>query len=485
LIVDSNPSEPSQLSAAPETPQKTPQSLATDRIGKEPIGRLLLSFSIPAIVGMLVNALYNIVDRIYLSNGVDPLAIAGIGLVMPITMIIMAFSMLVGIGANSLFAIRMGERRHDEVEKIMGHAFVLLFLLPAICIITVLIFMEPILRDIMKAEGKVYEYAETYLRITLYGAAFAAMSPGITHFIRSDGHPKTSMMVQLIGALLNIILDPIFIFALNMGVAGAAWVTVISQFVSLVFVIGYFNSKWTRLRFRFKYMRLELMLTGKILAIGFAPFIMQFAMSLVGILQNATIIKYGGDDALTAMTIFFTVFTVIFMPMMGIGQGAQPIIGYNYGAKHFDRVKKCFKLAMIACTVFLTTGFFIIQLAPGMLFSLFSNDKSSLRELTIQTMRICTCMFPIVAIQLMGGQLFQAIGKPVQASIVSLSRQILFLIPSILFLPVLFESAGLRPIFGVYWAFPLSDLCSSVISMIFVVNEFKKLTKMQNKPLPA
>jgi len=462
-----------------DTELETPP-LATDRIGKEPIGRLLLSFSLPAIIGMLVNALYNIVDRIYIGHGVDPLAIAGIGLVMPLTMIIMAFSMLIGIGANSLFAIRMGERRHDEVEKIMGHAFALLFLVPLVMIFAVLYFMEPILRDIMKAEGKVYEYAAVYLRITLYGAVFGAMSPGLTHFIRSDGHPKTSMIVQLVGAILNIILDPIFIFALDMGVAGAAWVTVISQFVSLVFVLVYFNSKYTRLRFRPKYMKLELKLTGKIIAIGFAPFIMQFAMSLVGILQNATIIKYGGDEALTAMTIFFTVFTFIFMPMMGIGQGAQPIIGYNYGAKQYDRVKKCFKLAVIACTIFLTSGFLIIQIIPGILFSFFSKDTGSLRALGILTMRICTSAFPFVAIQLMGGQFFQAIGKPVQATIVSLSRQILFLIPALLFFPVLFDTFGLRPIYGVYWAFPISDLCASAVSAVFVLREFKAWKKFEN-----
>ena len=155
------------------------------------------------------------------------------------------------------------------------------------------------------------------------------MSPGLTHFIRSDGHPKTSMLVQIVGALMNIILDPIFIFVFDLGVAGAAWATIISQFVSFVFVLGYFSSKWTRLRFRFKYMKLDARIVGSILAIGFAPFIMQFAMSLVGILQNTTILRYGGDDALTAMTIFFSVLTVIVMPLMGIGQGAQPIIGYN------------------------------------------------------------------------------------------------------------------------------------------------------------
>jgi putative MATE family efflux protein len=451
--------------------------LATDRIGKDPIGRLLLDFSIPAIIGMFVNAIYNIVDRIYIGQGVHPLGIAGVGLVMPVMMIIQAVSMLIGIGANSLFSIRLGEKRSDEVEKIMGNAFTLLFILPAVCITVCFIFMEPILRDVMKASGEVYEYAASYLRVILYGAIFAAMSPGLTHFIRSDGHPKTSMLVQIVGAVMNIILDPIFIFVFDLGVAGAAWATIISQFVSFVFVMGYFSSKWTRLRFRFKYMKPDLKLAGSIMAIGFAPFIMQFAMSLVGILQNARILKYGGDEALTAMTILFSVLIVIMMPLMGIGQGAQPIIGYNYGAKQYDRVKKCFKLAVIACTIVLSCGFIVAQLAPGFCFSLFSRDTGTLRELGILTMRICTSMFPFIALQMMGGQFFQAIGKPVQASILSLSRQILFFIPSILFLPVLFEAINIRPVYGLYCAFPVSDFCSSIISGIFVFREFRAWKK--------
>jgi putative MATE family efflux protein len=447
---------------------------ATDRIGKEPIGRLLLTFSIPAIIGMFVNAIYNIVDRIYIGQGVDPLGIAGVGLVMPVMMIIQAMSMLVGIGANSLFSIRLGEGRSDVVEKIMGNAFTLLFLIPGVCITVCLIFMEPILRDIMKAEGEVYKYADSYLRVILYGAIFAAMSPGLTHFIRSDGHPKTSMLVQIVGALTNIILDPIFIFVFDLGVAGAAWATIISQFVSFIFVMGYFSSKWTKLRFRFKNMKLNTEITGSILAIGFAPFIIQFAMSLVGVLQNFVILKYGGDEALTAMTISFSMFIVIIMPLMGIGQGAQPIIGYNYGAKQYQRVKRCYKLALFACIIVLSAGLLAAQLAPGFCFSLFSKDTGSLRDLGILTIRIITSMFPVIGLHMMSGQLFQAIGKPVQAAFISLSRQILFFIPMVLFLPILFEKIGLRPIYGVYCSFPLADFCSASISGLFVYRQFKK-----------
>jgi putative MATE family efflux protein len=454
---------------------------ATDRIGTAPIGRLLLDFSIPAIIGMLVNAIYNIVDRIYIGQGVDSFGLAGVGLVMPIMLIIQAVAILVGVGANSLFAIRLGEGRSDEVEKIMGNAFTLLFLLPAICIVLCLSFIKPILLDIMKASDQIYPYAESYLRIILYGSIFASMSPGLTHFIRSDGHPKTSMVVQIVGAVTNIILDPIFIFVFNLGVAGAAWATILSQFVSFVFVMGYFSSKWTRLRFHVKYMKLNARLTGSILAIGFAPFIMQFAMSLVGVLQNAVIIQYGGDEALTAMTIFFSVLTVMIVPIQGIGQGAQPIIGYNYGAKHYDRVKRCFKLALIACFCMLTAGLMVTELAPGFCFSLFSKDTGSLRGLGILTMRIGTCMFPLVAIQMTGGQFFQAIGKPVQGALISLSRQILFFMPAILLLPVLFGALGLRQIYGVYWAFPVSDIFAAILAGIIIYREFKSWKNLGNE----
>jgi putative MATE family efflux protein len=455
--------------------------LAADRIGTDSVGRLLLDFSIPAVIGMFVNAIYNIVDRIYIGQGVDPLGIAGVGIVMPIMMIIQAVSMLVGIGANSLFAIRLGEGRSDEVEKIMGNAFTLLFLLPAVCIAVCLIFQKQILLDVMKISEQIYPYADSYLRIILYGSIFAAMGPGLTHFIRSDGHPKTSMLVQIIGAVINIILDPIFIFSFNLGVAGAAWATIISQFVSFVFVIVYFSSKRTRLRFRVKHMKLDAKLTGTILALGFSPFIMQFAMSLEGVLQNAVILQYGGDEALTAMTIAFSVLTVIFMPLEGIGQGAQPIIGYNYGAKKYGRVKKCFKLALAVCTGLLFAGLIATELAPGFCFSLFSKDTGHLRKLGILTIRICTCAFPLIAIQMMSGQFFQAIGKPVQGIILSLSRQILFLIPAFLFLPVLFGVIGLPQIYGVYWALPISDVFSAALSGVFIYWELRNWKKKAGK----
>ncbi|MDR3167894.1 MAG: MATE family efflux transporter, partial [Treponema sp.] len=362
----------------------------TDKIGTEKIGKLLLDFSVPAIIGMVVNAVYNIVDRIYVGQGVDPLGIAGITIAMPLMMILMASSMLIGIGANSLFSIRLGEGRRDEVEKIMGHAFVLLFLLPLIVVTILMIFMDTILIDILGTSETVLPYAKTYLRIILYGGVFSAMGPGINHFIRSDGHPRTSMFTQILGAVINIILDPIFIFLFHWGIAGAAWATIISQFISFLWVMLYFNSRYTKLRFHIREMKLTLDLSFKIMAIGFAPFAMQLAVGLVNILLNRSLFLYGGDVAVSAMGIVYSILVMIFMPLQGLNQGAQPIIGYNYGAKKYRRVKETYKGAIFFSTLFVSLGFILIQLFPGFFIAIFRNEQGELMDLGIRVLRICT-----------------------------------------------------------------------------------------------
>jgi putative MATE family efflux protein len=442
---------------------------ATDRIGTERIGKLLLDFSVPAIIGMLVNAVYNIVDRIYVGQGVDPLGIAGITVAMPVMMIMMAASMLIGIGANSLFAIRLGEGRPEEVEKIMGHAFILLLLIPGVVILFSLIFLDRILLNVLGASEEVFPYAKTYLRIILYGGVFSSMGPGINHFIRSDGHPRTSMLTQIIGAVINIILDPVFIFVFDWGIAGAAWATIISQFVSFVWVMYYFNSRWTRLRFRLRDMRLEAALSFRIIAIGFAPFAMQVAIGLVNILLNRSLFVYGGDIAVTAMGIVYSILIIIFMPLQGINMGAQPIIGYNYGAKKYNRVKKTFKWAVFSATVFVCAGWVLIQLVPGFFISVFRNEEGPLMDMGIRTLRISTLFLPVLGFQMLSSSFFQAIGKAFQGTILSLSRQILFYIPLLLTLPRFF---GIN---GVFAAMPAADFCAVILSLSFIIREFRGL----------
>jgi putative MATE family efflux protein len=445
---------------------------STYRIGTEKTGKLLFEFSVPAIIGMIVNAIYNIVDRIYVGRGVDPLGIGGISIAMPLMMVLVASSILIGVGANSLFSIRLGEGRQNEVEKIMGHALTLLILVPGIVIIASLVFLDDIIIHILGASETVFPFTKEYLQIILYGGIFSAIGPGVNHFIRSDGHPRTSMLTQLIGAGINIILDPVFIFTFNWGIAGAAWATIISQFISFVWVMVYFNSKYTHLRFRLCNMKPELKLTVSILAIGFAPFIMQFAISLVGIFQNRALDAYGGDTAVSAMGIAYSVMIVFFMPLQGINQGAQPIIGYNYGAKKYDRVRNTYKWAVVSATIFIVFAFLLMQIFPGMFISLFARETGPLMDTGVYCLRISTLMFPVIGFQILSANYFQAIGKPLQGTILSLSRQIL------LYLPLLFLLSSIFGLKGVFFAMPAADLGAVLLSACFMLMELKRLNRL-------
>jgi putative MATE family efflux protein len=433
-----------------------------------------LDFSLPAIIGMLVNAFYNIVDRIYVGQGVDPLGIAGIAMSMPVMLILMASSMLIGIGANALFSIRLGEGRRDEVEKIMGHAFALLFLVPAVFIAVSFVFLDDILIRLIGASEEIFPYAKTYLRIILYGGVFSAMGPGINHFIRSDGHPRTSMLTQILGAAINIILDPIFIFVFDMGIAGAAWATIISQFVSFVWVMLYFNSRWTALRFRLRAMKLELKLSLRIMAVGFAPFAMQAAIGVVNGILNNSLARYGGDMAVTAMGIVFSIHIILIMPLQGLNQGVQPIVGYNYGAKNYDRVRMAYRLTVKSATIFVFCGFILLEAFPSVFIAAFRNEAGELMDLSVRALRIVSLAFPIVGFQIVTSNFFQALGKPVQGTVLSLSRQILFFIPLVLVLP---RFAGLD---GIFFTFLISDVCAATLSA-FVMRHEWKLLKMNEK----
>jgi putative MATE family efflux protein len=444
----------------------------TDRIGTEKIGKLLWTFSVPAIIGMLVNAIYNIVDRIYVGLGVDPLGIAAITLVMPLLMLIQASSMLIGIGANSLFAIKLGEGKRNEVESIMGNAFLLLLLIPGSAVLISALFMEPIMKNLLGVSEDVYPFAKTYLSICLIGGLPFAMGPGLNHFIRSDGHPRTSMLTQLIGAVVNIILDPIFIFGLKLGIAGAAWATIISQYISFAWVLYYFNSRHTKLRFRAREMPLKSRVVLRILSIGFAPCVMSIAMSLIQVFMNNSLLKYGGDIAVTAMGIAFSLLIICFMPLQGIGQGSQPIIGYNYGAKKYDRIMECYKTALVCGSLFLTLGWILIRFFPHVFIGLFTKEQGELLELGVYALKTVTIMFPVIGLQMLTSTYFQAVGKPLQSTIIGMSRQLLFYLPMLFFLPKFF---GLK---GVFWSLPASDVLSVTFCALFMGSEWKKLKKL-------
>ncbi|MBU5439260.1 MATE family efflux transporter [Tissierella sp. MSJ-40] len=448
-------------------------------LAEEDIGKLLMKFSIPAIIGMMVNALYNIVDRIFIGQGVGNLAIGGIFVGYPISLILMAFSMLIGIGGNTVVSIRLGEKKKDEAEKILGNSFILLVGISVIISILGLLLLEPLLRAFGASET-ILPYAVDYMKIILIGAPLQAIGFGMNNFIRGEGSPKIAMITMLIGAILNTILDPIFIFIFDMGIKGAALATIISQGVSAIWVMKYFIGNTSILRIRKQNLKLRTDIVKNIVTIGFAPFSMQLAASMVTVLLNNNLKNYGGDVATSSMGVIQSISMMVLMPIFGINQGSQPIIGFNYGAKNYDRVKKTLKLAIMGATVISLVGFILTQAFPKQIIKIFISDEQELAEIlnvAVKGLRIYLAMLPIIGFQIVSSNYFQATGKPKHAMLLSLSRQVLILIPALLIFPKLFELTG------VWMAAPVSDLIASIITGTLLAKSLKNLnteTKLNN-----
>ena len=440
------------------------------RLGEDSIKSLLWKFSIPAIVGMLVHALYNVVDRIFIGRAVGSIGIAGISVAFPMMIIMMAFGMLIGIGANSLISIRLGQQRKAEAEKVLGNACVLFVIISFALTVLGLVFITPILK-LFGASAEILPYSRDYLRIILLGSVFQSIGFGMNNFIRGEGNPKIAMFTMLIGGFLNMILDPIFIFGLGMGIKGAAIATVISQAVSSLWVLSYFLGSRSLLKVHLRNFRLEQRIVTGIMAVGSAPFAMQLASSVIISLFNHQLRIYGGTVAISVMGILFSIFMLIMMPVIGISQGAQPIIGYNYGARNFDRVIKTVRLAAVAATSVTLTGFILGMVFPSCIISAFNTKDTALIALGAHAMRIFFIMLPVIGFQIVSSNYFQAVGKPRQAILLSLSRQVFLLIPSLLILP------GFMGLNGVWLAGPVSDLGSALLTGVFLFRELQYLIR--------
>lgn len=453
------------------------------QLGEEKISLLLYKFSVPAVVGMLVNASYNIIDRIFIGRGVGSLGIAGVTINFPFMILMMAFGMLVGLGTTALISIRLGQQKPEEAELIMTNGMILLIGLSLLLSISGLIFLTPLLR-LFGASQEVLPYASEYLRIILFGAVFQGIGFGMNNFIRAEGNPKIAMLTIIIGAVLNTILDPIFIFVLGMGLRGAALATIISQAVSASWVLSYFLYGDGLLKIRVANFRIRFHLVKQILAIGSAPFAMQIAASIMNIILNKSLTVYGGDVAISAMGIVNSIGMMILMPIFGINQGAQPIIGYNYGARKYARVKATLKAGIVAATTVVLLGFIVTRIFPEQLIRLFNNKDQALIQMGSQALKVFFIFLPIIGFQIVSAGYFQAVGKPKQAMLLSLSRQVLLLIPALLILPRYF---GLT---GIFMAGPFSDLGSSVLTGVWLYVELKGLERkksdsMQLEPYPV
>ncbi|MBS6007827.1 MAG: MATE family efflux transporter [Clostridium baratii] len=439
------------------------------RLGEEPILKLLLSFSIPAIVGMVVNTLYNIIDRMYIGRieGIGPLALTGVGITMPIMTIILAFGMLVGIGTAARVSLKLGEHNKDSAEEHLGNAFTLIIIISIAITILGLLFLDPIL-GIFGASENTEIYARQYMQIIFVGTIVNMLSFGLNHSIRSDGSPKVAMLSMLIGAITNIILDPIFIFGFGMGVRGAAIATVISQILTTIWILQYFTVGKSIIKLKASNLKLKLPIIISIFSIGMSPFSMQLAASVVQVLANNSLKEYGGDLAIGAMTIISSVSMIFLMPIFGINQGSQPIIGYNYGAKQYDRVKETVKYGAIAATIIVVIGWIVTQSAPQVLIAIFNNDPE-LVGIATNGIKIYLFMMPLVGFQVISSNYFQSIGKAKISMFLSLLRQVILLIPCILILPKIFE------LNGIWLSGAVCDGLSSLITGIIFFYSVKKL----------
>ena len=442
-------------------------------LGDAPIGKLLLQYSIPAIIGMVVNALYNIVDRMFIGNipDIGSLAITGVGITMPIMTIVLAFGMLIGIGTTANISLNLGKGNRTTAEKLLGNAFTLSIIVGLAIAITGTIFANPILNLFGASENTLF-YAKEYIGIILLGCTFNILSFALNSTIRADGNPKMSSITMVIGCGANIILDYLFIFVLNLGVKGAALATIISQAITFFIILYYYTAGNSNLKLKIENFKLKKLLVTMTFAIGIAPFATQIANSLVQVIANNALKTYGSDLAIGAMTVISSLNIIFMMPIFGINQGCQPIIGFNYGAKKYERAKEAFKYATIAACVICIIGFISIQCFPTQIISLFNNDPE-LTTLAIKGIRIYLLMMPVVGINIVATSYYQSIGKAKISMFVSLLRQVILLIPFTIILP---KFIGLD---GVWAAGACADSLSVIITLVLLKKEFKQLDKMQ------
>jgi len=439
------------------------------RLGEEKINKLLVNLSLPATIAMMVNALYNLVDTIFVGRGVGALAIGGLTIAFPIQMVIMAFAQMIGIGAASAISRSLGAKNIARANYVAGNSFLCVIILSSIIAAIGLTFTEPILRFFGSTET-ILQYAKDYITIILWGSIFFSFAMSSNNLIRAEGNAKVAMTSMLIGAILNMFLDPIFIFIFKMGIKGAALATIISQFISFTYILKYLFSGKSSLKIKLHHLKPKTHIIIEIFTVGFATFTRQVTQSIVAIIVNNSLRIFGGDIALIIAGILHRITMFLFMPLFGIIQGMQPIVGFNYGAKKFDRVREALKLSLLAATTIATLGWLMAELFPFLILSIFTGNKEVI-EIGTPVIRIVISMVPVIGIQIVGAALFQSLGKAIPSLILSLLRQVLLFIPLIIILP---RVLGLG-LLGIWVAYPVADFMSAILTTLFLRNELKKM----------
>lgn len=446
-------------------------------LGNEKVGKLLFMLAVPAILSQIVNLLYNIVDRMYIGHipNVGALALTGVGVCLPLIMIVSAFACLVGMGGAPRASIYMGKQDNATAEKIMGNCFIALIVISLTLTFLLLVFQTPLLR-IFQASDNTIIYARQYLQIYAIGTIFVQMTLGMNSFISCQGYSKISMLTVLIGAILNIILDPVFIFVFGLGVKGAALATILSQAVSAIWVIRFLSGKNTTLKLKKENFKIVSSLLFPSLALGIAPFVMQSTESLISLCFNMQLARFQGDVAIGTMTILTSVMQFAMMPIQGLTQGGQPIISYNFGAKNASRVKQGFKLQTISCFAYATLIWILVELFPSIFIHIFTND-ARLIEMGTWAIRVYMACVLLMGIQISCQQTFIAFGNAKISIFLACFRKIIVLIPLIFILPLFISNQT----FAVFLAEPIADFIAVSTTMtLFYINFKKTMSYMES-----
>ncbi len=452
-----------------------PATQSKDFMGTEPMGRLLAKLSIPAMIGMIVNALYNLVDTIFVGQGVGPLAIAALSIGFPIQMLIGAFAQMYGVGAASIVSRRLGEQEPEAAAAAAGTAISATVLTAIIISITGLIFLEPVL-TLFGATTDILPFAVEYMGMILFGTTFLSISMCVNNLARAEGQAKVAMMIMIVGTGLNLVLDPIFIFVFNLGIRGAAIATVISQIASALLALSFLVRKKSILPLKLRSFKISLSNLRETALLGMPTFVRQTGTSVMAMSVNNMLGLYGSGMSIAAYGMISKLMIFFLMPIFGIVQGFQPIAGYNYGAKQFDRVKKVLYLGIGVATIMGTFSMIVIEGFPRLLLSMFTSDQS-LIDIAAPALRIVMITMPFIGVQAIGSTLFQSIGKSIPALFLGLSRQFIFLIPLVLLLP------GFIGISGVWFAFPIADTLATLVTGIWLFYEVRHLNKIHFETL--
>ncbi len=435
-------------------------------LGTERIGKLLTQYAIPAIIAMTASSLYNMADSIFIGHGVGPLAISGLALTFPLMNLAAAFGSLVGVGASTLVSVKLGQKDYEGANRVLGNVLVLNVLLGVAFTFVFLFLLDPILYFFGASENTI-SYARDYMQIILYGNVVTHMYLGLNAVLRSSGFPKLAMYATLASVVINCILNPIFIFGFGWGIKGSAWATVISQVISLTGQMIHFSRPSQLLHFKKGIYKLKKEIVKGILYIGMSPFLMNLCSCLIVILINRGLKEYGGDMAIGAYGIVNRIIFLFVMIIMGFNQGMQPIAGYNFGARLYPRVTEVTKLTMKWAIGVATTGFLLCQLFPTLIVNMFTTDDELVKA-AVFGLHIVFAVFPIVGFQMVATNFFLSIGMSKKAIFLSLTRQLLFLIPCLIILPRFFGTLG------VWISMPVADTIATVVTAIVLVNQFRK-----------